>query len=32
VPPGSTLRLIFHDVAANHYRDVSDLTVSFETP
>jgi MFS family permease len=32
VPPGSTLRLIFHDVAANHYRDVSDLTVSFEAP
>ena len=32
VPSGTTMTLIFHDVAANHYRDVSDLTVSFQIP
>jgi len=32
VPAGTTMTLIFHDVAANHYRDVRDLTIRLNTP
>jgi hypothetical protein len=32
VPADSTMTLIFHDVAANHYRDVQDLTITLRTP
>jgi hypothetical protein len=32
VPAGTHMTLIFHDVAANHYRDVRDLTINLNTP
>ncbi|HEX6347892.1 MAG TPA: hypothetical protein VF160_00685 [Candidatus Dormibacteraeota bacterium] len=32
VPAGSQMTLIFHDVAANHYRDVHDLKINLTTP
>lgn len=32
VPAGSTMTLTFPDVAANHYRDVSNLVVEVKTP
>jgi len=32
VPAGTTMTLVFQDVAANHYRDISDLKLALTTP